>query len=153
MIFKLAAFLGIIVAIVSPKVEASVVVYTGDGSEKVFIETTTGDTAFIKIEGITSAWAGKVIKTKKEHYNQGDRFSFDYFLELSSGKQKRTYTPIVGDGETLYQGSAVKKIKLYFSGGPREGVDLKQDFALSKESQKIDLPSVYKKSPFTPDVD
>ncbi len=132
---------------------ASVVAYSGDGSEKLFIETTTGDTAFIKIEGITSKWAGKVIKTKKEHHTNGDRFSFEYFLDLSSGKQKRSYTPIVGNGETLFQGSAVKKIKFYFPGGEKEGLDLKQDFALTKESQKIGLPAEYKKSPFEPDVD
>ncbi len=132
---------------------ASVVAYTGDGSEKLFIETTTGDAAFIKIEGTSSKWTGKVIKTKKEHVSSGDRYSFDYFLDLSSGKQKRSYTPVVADGETMYQGSSVKKMKLYFPGGPKDGLDLKQDVALTKESQKIDLPGEYKKAPFSPDVD
>ena len=132
---------------------SSVVAYTGDGSEKLFIETASGDVAFIKIEASASKWSGKVIKTKKETASAGDRYSFEYFLELSSGKQKRTYTPVVADGETLFQGSSVKKMKLYFPGGPKEGVDMKQDFALSKESQKINLASEYKKAPYSPDVD
>ena len=59
----------------------------------------------------------------------------------------------MGDGETLVKGSVVPKIRLYFSGGVREGIKLSWDESLTKSSQKMGLAAQYKKAPFAPEVE
>ena len=132
---------------------AGVSAFTGTSGEKVFIESADKEMSFIKIEGLKSAWTDKVFKTKKESSQSGDKYSFDYEIELSDGKLTRTYTPVVFDGETLVQGTVVKKIKLYVSGGPKGGTSMAWNEALTNSSQNIDLAKQFKKSPFVPEVD
>lgn len=133
---------------------ASVTAYVGDGAEKVYIETTSGKEAFVLIEGV-GPWSTKVFKTQKEIKSGGEAFSltFEYFLELSTGKMKKFYTPVVSDGKTLFEGSLVNKIRLYFPGAHRDGLSLRYDLALSQASQKMDLAGKFKKTPFVPSID
>lgn len=132
---------------------AGVSAYSGTSGEKVFIESTEKETAYVKIEGLKSAWAGQVFKVKKQSASSGDRYSFDYEIELSSGKVKKSYTPIVFNGETLVKGTIVKKMILYVPGGEKNGTSLNWDEDLTKSSQKIDLQGAFKAKPFSPEVD
>lgn len=137
---------------------AGVLVFNGMSSEKVTIEEAPKqgkDVAYLKMEGVESPWAGKVIKMKKTSHSSGDRYAFEYDLELSSGIQKRTYQMVLDGGFELIAGSRVKKIKLFYQGMPdsRKPVELNYDKDDTKASQKLDLAGEYARAPFKPDVD
>ena len=132
---------------------AGVSVYTGIAGEKVYIEVGDKDGAFIKIEGLKSPWTGKVFKTNKTSVSGGDRYTFDYQIELSTGSITRSYTPIVSDGQTLVKGTVVPKIKLYVPGGTKDGASLNWSEDLTKSAKTMSLQSQFKKSPFSPEVD
>lgn len=143
-------------AIVSVTAQASVVAFSGEGAEKLFIESASSlgkDVYLVKFEGIESPWAGKVIKTVRESRHNGERYGFTYDLELSSGVQKRDYNILVEAGKTLKNGSLVRQMDLYYPGAGQKPPRLVYDEALSKQSQKVGLAAEYKKSPYKPEVD
>jgi hypothetical protein len=148
-----------LIALAAPMIaNAGVLVFTGLSSEKVTIEDAPKqgkDVAYFKIEGVESPWAGKVIKGKKTSHHSGDRYSFEYELELSSGVKKRTYEMILAGGKELRNGSLVPKIKVFFEGMPdvRKPVELVYDADQTKASQKLDLPGEFARAPFKPEVD
>ena len=147
-----SVFLGLL--IISPfSAFAGLSAYSGTAGEKVFIESGDKESAFMKIDGVKSPWAGKVIKVEKVTAGSSYRYSFDYTIELSTGKIKRTYTPIVADGETLVKGSVVPKIRLYYTGVTKDGIKLNWDETLTNSSQSMNLAAQYKKAPFTPEID
>ena len=154
---KKLVFASISALLVHVPAVAGVLVYTGLSSEKLTIEDAPKvgkDVAMVKFEGVESPWADKVIQTKREGNPNGDRYSFEYDLELSSGVKKRTYTLVVGAGYELKNGSRLKKIELFYPDMPNhKPIELVYDEALSKSSQKADLIGQFKKSPFKPDVD
>lgn len=152
--YKFTSIIFIILISQMSLASASVIAYVNDGFEKVFIESVSDKETFVLIEGV-SPWANKVFKVNKETKRDGESFSlsFDYILDLTSGKMKKTYTPVVSDGEMLFQGSMVKKIKLFFPGKARDGVTFRYDLVLSQNSQQLDLSGKYKKNPFTPNLD
>ncbi len=132
---------------------AGVKAYTGPAAEKLFIEE-TGKEAFVKFEGPESKWAGKVIRVKKESGPSRDSYTFDYELELSDGKHKRSYQLVVESGYELVKGSRVRTVHLYFpEGDARKPLKLNHDAELTKDSQKIGLSAEAKKHPFSPVVD
>lgn len=129
--------------------------YSGLSSEKLFIESATKlgkETFLVKFEGIESDWSGKVIKTKREKTSRGDRFGFEYDLELSSGIQKRHYNILVEAGKTLKNGTLVRQMDLY-TPGSKDPLRLTYDEALTKASQGVDLATEHGKSPYKPEVD
>jgi hypothetical protein len=129
--------------------------YSGLSSEKLFIESATKlgkETFLVKFEGIESDWSGKVIKTKREKTSRGDRFGFEYDLELSSGIQKRHYNILVEAGKTLKNGTLVRQMDLY-TPGSKDPLRLTYDEALTKSSQGVDLATEHGKSPYKPEVD
>lgn len=135
---------------------ASVLAFSGEGAEKLFIESASalGKNVFlVKFEGIESPWAGKVIKTVRETRHNGERYGFTYDLELSSGVQKRDYNILVEAGKTMKNGSLVRQMELYHPGAGKKAPRLVYDAALSQQSQKIGLAAEYKKSPYQPEVD
>ena len=138
---------------VSATAMANVTAYT-DGSVKLYVDVKSDDTAYLKIDGAKSPWDGKVIKTKRTRKASGDeRFAFDYFLELSSGKVKKTYVPVVSGDKTLVNGTIVKTVELHYPSGPREGVNLKEDAGLAGSVKSLDLETEYKAHPFSPQLD
>lgn len=137
---------------------AGVSAYSGDSGEKLYIESASAlgkETYLLKFEGVESPWAGKVIQAKRT-VNGSDKesFAFDYELELSSGVQKRTYQIVTDAGQELVKGSRVKKVELHYQDNAEanKSIKLNQDRKLTEASQKINLPSENKKSPFKPDV-
>ncbi|MDZ4085036.1 MAG: hypothetical protein U1E10_18990, partial [Bdellovibrionales bacterium] len=121
--------------------------YSGLSSEKLFIESATKlgkETFLVKFEGIESDWSGKVIKTKREKTSRGDRFGFEYDLELSSGIQKRHYNILVEAGKTLKNGTLVRQMDLY-TPGSKDPLRLTYDEALTKSSQGVDLATEHGK--------
>ncbi len=136
--------------------EASVVAFSGEGAERLYIESASAlgkDVYLVKFEGIESPWAGKVIKTVRENRHNGERYGFTYDLELSSGVQKRDYNILVEAGKTLKNGSLLRQMDLYYPGAGQKPPRLVYDESLSKQSQKIGLAAEYKKSPYKPEVD
>lgn len=134
---------------------AGVEAYSGLSSEKLFIESASKlgkETFLVKFEGIESDWAEKVIATKREKTSRGDRFGFEYDLELSSGIQKRHYNILVEAGKTMKNGSLVRQMDLY-TPGSKDPLRLTYDEALTKSSQGVNLAEQHKKSPYKPDVD
>jgi hypothetical protein len=151
-------FLGLILLLViSADAFAGVAAYSGESGEKLFIESAFSigkRTYLIKFEGPESKWAGKVIETKLEPGGNSERYSFDYDLVLSNGTHKRTYQIIVENGTALVKGSAVKRVQLFFPENQGEKpMTLTHDKELTEASQKINLISEHKKSPFKPEVD
>ena len=135
---------------------AGVEAYSGLAGEKLFIEKAPqlgAKAALIKFEGITSKWDGKIIKTETQDSTNGNRYSFEYEEELSSGVKKKTYQIVVGVGFELLKGSRVKKIELFYQEAGTKPTELNYDEELTKSSQKIDLIGAYKKSPYKPEVD
>jgi hypothetical protein len=135
---------------------ADVVAYSAPGNKHVFVESAPqigAKSYLIKFTGITSPWADKVVKVEQTTTPSGSRYSFDYEIELSSGKIKRTYQ-ILLDGEgTLVSGTIVPTVELYYSGGPRDGVEFAQDAALTQSSQNIGLAQQYQTAPYSPVVE
>ena len=151
----LSAFAFLISNVAIGHVSAGVEGYSGLSSEKLFIESASKlgkETFLVKFEGIESDWSGKVIKTKREKTSRGDRFGFEYDLELSSGIQKRHYNILVEAGKTMKNGSLVRQMDLY-TPGSKDPLKLTYDEALTKSSQELNLTAEHKKSPYTPEVD
>lgn len=107
----------------------------------------------LKISGIKSKWADKVIQVKIEQGRSSERYFFDYTLDLSSGKQPRTYYILVENGKTLIGGSLVRKFELYLPEGNNKAYEFYESAELAKKEKATDLAKIYKKSPFTPEVD
>jgi hypothetical protein len=153
---KLLIWLSSILFLSAPIAFAGTVAYTGASDEKLFIQEATklGKNVFlIKFQGIESKWSDKVIKTTRTTSPIGDRYSFEYNLELSSGVQKKSYQIVVSNGYELKNGSRVPKIQLFTQEMPNQKpYELDYDGALTKASG-ADLISEYNKSPFVPDVD
>lgn len=66
----LGCFAILCATILSVAAEASVVAFSGEGAEKLYIESASSlgkDVYLVKFEGIESPWAGKVIKTVREN--------------------------------------------------------------------------------------
>ncbi len=136
--------------------KASVIAFSGEGSEKLFIESASDlgkDVYLLKFEGIDSPWAGKVIKTTREVRPSGERYGFTYDLELSSGVQQKSYNILVEAGKTLKNGSMLRQMDLYHPKAGQKAPRLVYDEALSKQSQKLGLVAEYKKTPYKPEVD
>ena len=81
-----------------------------------------------------------------------DRYSFDYTVELTGGKKKKSYQILVGEGQVLVNGSVVKQERL-FCPGIEKGVLVHGDQALTGSSQNLNLSQTFKKKPFAPSVD
>src|SRR4051812_4178307 len=136
--FRYIAFL--IFTFAFSSAQAGVTAYSGPSSEKLFIESAPklGAKVFlVKIDGIESAWAGKVIKTTKREAPAGDRYSFDYVLELSTGNINKTFEMITGDGFELVKGSRIPKVQVFYSESPVDPVTLKYDEKLTRASQSM----------------
>lgn len=151
----LSSFVFLLSCFVGGSAFAGVEGYSGLSSEKLFIESATKlgkETFLVKFEGIESDWSGKVIKTKREKTSRGDRFGFEYDLELSSGIQKRHYNILVEAGKTLKNGTLVRQMDLY-TPGSKDPLRLTYDEALTKSSQGVNLAAEHGKSPYKPEVD
>lgn len=107
----------------------------------------------LKFSGIKSKWADKAIQVKLEQSRSDERYSFDYTLDLSSGKQPRTYNILVENGKTLIGGSLVRKFELYLPEGNSKPYEFYESPELAKKEKATDLAKIYKKSPFKPEVD
>jgi hypothetical protein len=137
-----------LVVLLTTPAGAAVKAYTGDASETLLVEDAPElgkSVALIKFTGISSAWAGKVIRTSRAESPGGDTFSFEYEVELSSGKQQRRYTILVeaGNGKCadLYLPEKQKPLRF------------RHDRWLTERSQEAGLPVEYRKSPFKPLVE
>lgn len=153
--FIWATFLFLFSGLAVGEAAAGVEGYSGLSSEKLFIESASKlgkETFLVKFEGIESDWSGKVIKTTREKTSRGDRFGFEYDLELSSGIQKRHYNILVEAGKTMKNGSLVRQMDLY-TPGSKDPLKLTYDEALTKSSQGLNLNAEHAKSPYKPDVD
>jgi hypothetical protein len=137
---------------ITPAAKAAVTGYVGAGAETLLVDT-IGGKSYAKLSGVTSPWADKVIQLSKRDTPSGDRYSFNYEEELSSGKISKTYEMITGAGKTLIEGSLVPQISVFYPGRPEGGLKMHTDAKLSKDSQKVNLAEEYKKAPFTPDMD
>jgi hypothetical protein len=134
---------------------AGVDAFTSSSMQKLFIEEAPAigkDSFLVKFTGVSSPWSENVILTKK-NATTGNHYEFEYKLELSSGIKTRTYSMITEAGKTLVNGSSVRKVKLWTSSGPKEGIEFTWDKDLTSQSQQIDLLSQHKKKAFTPEVD
>lgn len=108
----------------------------------------------IKLTGVKSPWANKVIKTTLTKHAERERYGFEYEYELSSGIQKKQYQILVESGKTLINGSLVRKFELHFQqDGADKVVELYESPELATKEAKTDLQSLYKKSPFKPEVE
>lgn len=107
----------------------------------------------LKFSGIKSKWADKAFQVKLEQGRSDERYSFDYTLDLSSGKQPRTYNILVENGKTLIGGSLVRKFELYLPEGNNKAYEFYESPELAKKEKATDLEKIYKKSPFKPEVD
>lgn len=107
----------------------------------------------LKFSGIKSKWADKVMQVKIEQGRTSERYFFDYTLDLSSGKQPRTYYILVENGKTLIGGSLVRKFELYLPEGNNKAYEFYESPELAKKEKATDLAKIYKKSPFMPEVD
>lgn len=135
---------------------AGVAVYTGTSGEIVYLESSAKlakNTFLIKIEGIDSKWSGHVFQVKQYSLASGERYSFDYEEELSTGKRSLTYEIIVADGTELVKGTQVKKIKLFYQEAKGKPISLTWNSEKTELSQKINLFSDFKKNPYKPQVD
>lgn len=148
--------ISLVMFLVSSIGQASVIAFTGEGSEKLFIESASQlgkDVYIVKFEGIDSPWAGKAIKTTREVRHNGERYGFTYDLELSSGVQQRSYNILVEAGKTMKNGSLVRQMDLYHPKAGQKAPRLVYDEALSKQSQKLGLVAEFQKTPYKPEVD
>lgn len=135
---------------------AGVEVYTGTAGEVLYLESASklGDGRYLlKLEGIESKWSDHPFEVTKTSHSNGDRYSFDYEEELSTGKRVLTYQIIVGDGFTTWKGSRVKKIQLYYQEGKGKPLSMIYNVEKTEQSQKIDLMSAFKMKKFKPEVD
>lgn len=154
MILKLASALsGIFVTFA---LQAQVSIFTGDSGEKLIIQQTPDlgkDVALIKFEGVPqSTWQKKVIKVQKSSNPSGDRYNFDYVLELSSGKHPKSWQILVESGSKLIKATSAKRMQIFIQGS-KNPVEVFHDLDLTKTSQDTDLTNEYKKSPFKPRVE
>jgi hypothetical protein len=156
---RLLKYFSVAVLLATPfyAVQAEVTAYSGKGSAKLYMEAAPElgkDVYLLKFEGISSSWAGKVIRTEQVKAPSATRYTFEYEVELSSGKQTKDYSIVVEAGKEQIKGSAVPRVKLYY---PHDKADdpvvLHQDEALTEKSKSMDLAAEYKKSPFKPEVD
>lgn len=137
----------------SVSVLAGVSVYSGTAGEKLFIEEGADGAFYLKFTGVKSAWADKVIKTRRTGKQDNYRYTFDYKLELSNGVHDRSYTMVTDESPTLVAGTIVPRVGLHHQEKARDGIKLSWDKELTSSSQAIKLESEFKKKPYTPDVD
>lgn len=107
----------------------------------------------LKFSGIKSKWVDKVIKVNLEQTRSSERYSFEYTLDLSSGKHPRTYNILVENGKTLINGSLVRKFELYIPEGNNKAIEFYESPELAKKEKATDLEKTYAKTPFKPEVD
>lgn len=130
---------------------SGVEVYVGPSSEVLYVQEASklGNNAFlVKFTGVESAWADKVFKTINNQSIGGRRLSINYVLDLSSGKQNRTYGVLSDSGTTLINGSLVKKVELQI---PERGETIKLHYSAEKSQNTIDLNEEFSKKPFSPE--
>jgi hypothetical protein len=96
--------------------------------------------------------AKKVIKVTKSTAATGDRYNFDYVLELSDGKHPKSWQILVESGSKMIKGTDSKRIEIYVQGS-KKPIEVFHDLELTKSFQKLNLKAEYKKKPFTPEVD
>ena len=142
--------------LVSTSAQALTLALTSNSGAEVIIDSTPeiGKLShLLKISGIKSKWADKVMLVKLEQTHNSERYFFDYTLDLSSGKQPRTYYILIENGKTLIGGSLVRKFELYLPEGNSKAYEFYESPELAKKAKATDLAKVYKKSPFKPEVD
>ncbi len=79
----------------------------------------------------------------------GLRLSFEYEMELSSDKQKRSYGVVAESGTSLINGSQVKKLELDIP-GRGQTIKLHYNAEKSQSSKDLSLSAEYSKKPFVP---
>lgn len=135
--------------------QAGTSAYKGNAGEKLYIQAapTLGPKIFlIKFDGTSSKWNNKVVQTQRITSPNGDRYSFEYSMDLSSGVQNKKYQMVVDAGFDLIKGSRVKKIELWFPELAGKPLHLNYDEKLTESMQTIDLLAEHKKTNFTPEV-
>jgi len=100
-----------------------------------------------KIEGIESVWADKVFLVYKNSAVNGERYYFDYTVQLSSGPKTQTYNFLVENGQTLHQGSLVETYRLYLPDHRDEEISLRVS---ENEADKEAMTASYREAPFEP---
>ncbi len=128
---------------------ASIIVFTGDAGEKLWIQNAPKlgpDAAVIKIEGIETDWQGKLIRVEKSNHQSGDRYHFDY----KRGSKKLSYYPIVETSKTLISGTITRRMEVYVPPRKKDPIILKHDIGLTKDSQSLDLIGEFAKNPYKP---
>ena len=132
---------------------AGVEAYSTASIQKLFIESAPSlgkDVYLIKFSGVESTWKDKLIKTTLSSSNH---YEFNYEIELSSGVKVRTYQMVTQEGQTLSEGSLVKKVRLWTPQNPKDGVVFIWDKALTNGSQNLNLLKTYLTEKFKPVVD
>ncbi len=129
-------------------------VYTNDQGVTVLVEENSSDSFYVKISGVKTKWENKVFKLKKTVTAGKERYSFDYEVDLSGGKQQRTYTVLSQIGDEVKKDVRFKRLELYFpEGDVNRPVVLRLNPELSQGMKEKILAPEFKKTPFTPPVD
>jgi hypothetical protein len=132
---------------------ATVEVYTNPTQAKLTVEQ-NGKKAFVKLEGVPSKWAGKVISTEVTGGAGKDRFSFDYTFEAGGEKITKTYTIVAQINDKYENHKSLKQMEIYFpEGDANKPVKVALDVETTKKSQGLNLAKEAKAHPFKPEVD
>lgn len=135
---------------------AGVEAFSSTSEQKLFIEEgmkSGKEVYYIQFKGVKGNWSDKVFKVKRtKRASDLYTYSFDYKLDLSSGKQDRTYGLVTEEGYDFIKGSQVKRVKLWTPDFAKDGVTFTYDKDLTKSSQSLNLESTGKKKPFVPEI-
>jgi hypothetical protein len=129
-------------------------VYTNDQGVTVSVEENSSDSFYVKITGVKTKWENRVFKLKKTVTAGKERYSFDYEVDLSGGKQQRTYTVLAQIGDEIKKDVRYKRLELYFpEGNVNRPVVLRLNPEQSQGMKDKILAPEFKKTPFTPPMD
>jgi hypothetical protein len=143
--FKITSLLLTALIFVSSLAAAEVAGFKGLSGETLLIESTSDPKVnFIRVTGVSSEWADKVIKTRREKDSaKGTEYVIDYEKKHGISKGLKHYYFVTVSGVAA----------VHLPGAPKEGLEFKSDKVLTEASQSAGLAAIYTKNPFVPDLD
>lgn len=136
---------------------AGATVWSTGAGEKISIEdsaTPGSKVAFVKADGVKSAWAGKIIKVHyADHYmSNSGAYVFDYKKKKGLNRDK-VYVYILETDAALIKGSLVKVISVYFPENKKQAMKFYYDADASAAAGNLGLEKAYAATPFVPEIE
>ena len=129
-------------------------VFSNEKGTLVSVEEKSSDFFYLKITGLSTKWENRAFKVKRTLVASKERYSFDYEVKLTGGKQLQTFTVLSQIGDEIKTGKRFKRFELYFPEGNVNRpviVTLRPDLTQEMKDRILDLE--FSKTPFTPQTE